>query len=403
MMTAHDFRLLSDTRGAVMLMGLFAALFLAGSLFAVVSVGDAIFYRRVMQDGADSGAFAAAVVAAKGMNFHAVLNLAMAATAGVLLVVRSVEVLLEILLAILQAMMASIVLAPKAAPLLGVLTPAEATVERIGDGVEQFVRVSHDALDVAHHAVQQGYPVLAEVRAVDAMVLRGSFEPPLVAGFVVPLLGARLPSGGRGLPVEKQSVDALCERAANAIGGSISNVRARVPRWLLRFLGGAVERALRLGKRRTCDDDVVESPRQVIAARGDRSLVWLGHEEFQYRAFAVGQDPTGGVWGMSRRGLRIANGGNAAVSSPIATLQQFGRFSFAQSEFYYDSAADKSEWLWRPRWRSRLRRFQVSSDGNEASVSSACAGVPSGRLSTTNLSGLCTALRNLSVAIPSAH
>ena len=121
-----------------MTMGLFLAIFLVGSLYLILGAGDAVLYRRAMQDAADAGVFASAVIAAKGMNLHALLNVAMAVTAGVLLVLRSVEVMLEIILAILEAMTASIVLAPKAIPLLAVITPAEATVERIGDGIEQF-------------------------------------------------------------------------------------------------------------------------------------------------------------------------------------------------------------------------------------------------------------------------
>jgi len=379
-----------------MLMGLFIALFLVGSLFVVVSVGDSVLYRRVMQDGADSGAFAAGVVAAKGMNVHSVLNVAMAATAGVLLVVRSVEVLLEIVLAILQAMMASVVLAPKAAPLIGVITPAEATVERIGDGIEQFVRHSHDALDVAHHAVQHGYPILAEARSIDVMVSRGSFDPPVVAGFVIPVLGPALPSGTPGLPVEKESVDVLCDRAANAIGDGIANVQTGVPRWLMRFLGGAVERALRLGQRRTCADDIVESPRGVVATRKDGSFVWLGHEEFQYRAFGIGESLKSEGWMTGERGVQVARGGSSVDKSVAAGLQHIGRVSFAQSEFYHDADADKSAWLWKPRWRARLRRFRMPEGRAAVGLRAACEALDRGSGSLGDVGALCAAVGDLS-------
>ena len=55
-----------DTRGAIMVMALFLAIFLVGAMYLVLGVGDALLYRRVMQDGADAGAFAASVIAAKG-------------------------------------------------------------------------------------------------------------------------------------------------------------------------------------------------------------------------------------------------------------------------------------------------------------------------------------------------
>jgi hypothetical protein len=230
-----------------MLISLFMALFLIGTLYYVLGVGDAVIYRRIMQDGADAGAHAASVMGAKGMNLHALLNVVMAVITGILLVIRSVEVLLEIILGVLYGLAATIILAAKAAALIGVLTPVESTVERVGDAVERFVRVAHDALDVAHQAVQHGYPLLAQARAVDAMAFQEAYDPPVAGGFVVPLLGPRLPEGGRGLPVEKDDIGTLCDRAADGLGNRLSNVNSKVPRWLLKLLGGVVSKALRLG------------------------------------------------------------------------------------------------------------------------------------------------------------
>ena len=99
----------------------------------------------------------------------------------------------------------------------------------------------------AHHAVQRGYPLLAEARAIDSMAFEEVYDPPVSAGFVVPVLGAKLPSGGRGLPVEPQAVGTLCDRAANGLRNRLEGVSSKVPRWLLRFLGGVVAKALRLG------------------------------------------------------------------------------------------------------------------------------------------------------------
>ena len=162
--------LLRDTDGSMMTMSLFMALFIVGVIYYILGVGDAIIYRRIMQDAADAGSHAAAVIGAKGMNLHVLLNVVMAITAGILLVIRSVEVMLEIILGVLAALVATVIFSIKAGALIAVLTPIEGTVERIGDAVEEFVKVAHDALDVAHEAVQRGFPALAQVRAVDAMV-----------------------------------------------------------------------------------------------------------------------------------------------------------------------------------------------------------------------------------------
>ncbi|MFW2389068.1 MAG: hypothetical protein ACN4G0_12075 [Polyangiales bacterium] len=394
--------LLGDTGGAMMLMSLFLALLLVGAAYYILGVGDAVIYRRIMQDGADAGAHAAAVMGAKGMNLHALLNVVMAVTTGILLVIRSVEVLLEIIIGIVSGLLGTAVLSAKAAALLAVLTPVETTVERVGDAVENFVRVAHDALEVAHQAVQHGYPLLAEARAVDAMAFQAAFDPPLAGGFVIPLLGPRLPEGGRGLPVEEDDIGTLCDRVAQGLGNRLSNVSSKVPRWLLRFLGGIVEEALRLGKRRTCADDIVESPRRVLDSRRDGTTLWLGHEEFQYRAYAIGRDPHEGHWRHGERGIRIAQGGAGEGRNAIHRAHTVGRLSFAQAEYYFDGAEHKAEWLWKQRWRSRLRRFRISRAWIPTGILSACSGAR-GRSSLDGLVGICDVARDFSINAISAH
>jgi hypothetical protein len=386
----------------MMLMSLFMALFMVGTLYYILGVGDAVLYRRIMQDGADAGAYAASILGAKGMNLHVLLNVVMAVTAGVLLVVRAVEVLLEIVLAVLYGLTVSIVFAPKAAALIAVFAPAESAVEKVGDAVEQFVRVAHDALDVAHHAVQRGYPLLAQARAVDAMVFQEAYDPPVAAGFVVPAVGPRLPSGGRGLPVEKDDVGVLCDRAADGLGKRLSNVSARVPRWLLRFLGGVVGKALLLGKRRTCEEGVVRSPRSVIRSRADGTLVWLGHEEFQYRAYALGRSPHESHWQRGESGIRSAQGGTEHGRDRAYGAHFLGRIGFAQSEYYFNGTEDKPEWLWKQRWRARLRRFRVSRAWIPEGILGACSGAR-GRGPVDGLAHLCEVVRDFSINVVSAH
>ena len=394
--------LLSSEGGSMMLMGLFMALFLIGLVYYVLGVGDAVLYRRAMQDAADAGAHAATVMAAKGMNLHALLNVVMAITAGVLLVVRSVEVLLEIILGVLYGLAASVIFSVKAISLIGVLTPVESAVESVGDAVEQFVTVAHDALDTAHHAVQHGYPLLAEARAVDVIAFQDTSESPVAAGFVVPVLGPRLPAGGRGLPVEEDHIGLLCDRAADGLGKRLSNVSSGVPRWLLRFLGGVVSSALRLGKRRTCAGRIVEPPRRIIDTRTDGSLVWLGHEEFQYRAYDIGQDPHAGRWQRGEKGVRTAQGGRNEGRNPIYDAHTVGRVGFAQAEYYFDGVEHKAEWLWKQKWRGRLRRFRVSRDWIPDGILGACSGAR-GRGVSGGLVGVCDVVRDFSINAVSAH
>lgn len=71
--------LMSDTRGAVMLTGLFFAFFLVGALWFVLGVGDTVVFRSRMQEAADHAAFTSAALHAKGMNFIGAVNLIMLA------------------------------------------------------------------------------------------------------------------------------------------------------------------------------------------------------------------------------------------------------------------------------------------------------------------------------------
>lgn len=394
--------LFRDTDGSMMTMSLFMALFIVGVIYYILGVGDAIIYRRIMQDAADAGSHAAAVIGAKGMNLHVLLNVVMAITAGILLVIRSIEVMLEIILGVLAALAATVIFSIKAGALIAVLTPIESTVERIGDAVEEFVKVAHDALDVAHEAVQRGFPVLAQVRAVDAMAFQDAHEPPVVAGFVVPLLGPRLPDGGTGLPVEKGDIGIICDRVADGLGNRLRNVPSKVPRWLLRLLGGLVGKALRLGKRRTCDDDVVESPRVVIATRDDGSQVWLGHEEFQYRAYDFGEDLHQSYWQRGEKGVRVAQGGHQEGRNAIHDAHLVGRVGFAQAEYYFEGSEPKEEWMWKQRWRARLRRFRISRAWVPRGITSACS-TARGRGSVGSLTALCDVARDFTLNAISAH
>ena len=71
--------LYDDRRGAIMLTGLVMSCFLIGALWLIIGLGDAIVFRNEMQEAADHGAFAAAALNAKGMNFISLLNLVMIA------------------------------------------------------------------------------------------------------------------------------------------------------------------------------------------------------------------------------------------------------------------------------------------------------------------------------------
>jgi hypothetical protein len=78
----------SDTRGAVLVMGIVMGALLVGALWHIASVGDAIIWRERIQDAADASAFENAVWHARGMNVLAAINIVMSMVLAVLVVWR---------------------------------------------------------------------------------------------------------------------------------------------------------------------------------------------------------------------------------------------------------------------------------------------------------------------------
>ena len=87
-----------DQRGAVLVIGLFAAALLVGILYFVLGIGDTLFHTERMQDAADTGAFTLGVIHARAMNLIALLNM----------VELSAVAILSALLAIMAAALSTI-------------------------------------------------------------------------------------------------------------------------------------------------------------------------------------------------------------------------------------------------------------------------------------------------------
>jgi hypothetical protein len=79
-----------------------------------------------------------------------------------------------------------------------------------------------------------------------------------------------------------------------------------------------------------------------------------------------------------------------------------GRLAFAQAEYYFDGTEHKAEWLWKQKWRARLRRFRISRNWIPRGLLSACAGARGGA-SLDGLAGLCDVARDFSINAVSAH
>ena len=92
------------------------------------------------------------------------------------------------------------------------------------------------------------------------------------------------------------------------------------------------------------------------------------------------------------RGVAIARGGRHNGRSTSARLADLGQLSFAQAEYFFDGTEKKSHWMWRMKWRGRLRRFRMPSKLTSV-LGRACPGSAE----------LCGALVDLTRSMESVH
>jgi hypothetical protein len=98
----------------------------------------------------------------------------------------------------------------------------------------------------------------------------------------------------------------------------------------------------------------------------------------------------------------VAQGGNDSGRNTTHNAHTIGRIGFAQAEYYFDGVEHKSEWLWKQRWRARLRRFRISRAWIPTGILSGCSSAR-GRGSLDGLAGLCDVARDFSINAVSAH
>lgn len=127
----------------------------------------------------------------------------------------------------------------------------------------------------------------------------------------------------------------------------------------------------------------------------------LGEGTFQLRAFILGENREN----VGEAGVSIATHGrelssetsrsvferkaDSALAGIQGVLRPLRRVQVAQAEYYFDQGGaegDRDAWMWRMRWRARMRRFYfdlgTTGAGTEGDMESACAG-------KSKLSGSC--------------
>jgi hypothetical protein len=195
--------LLRAERGAAMVAGLLFAVFLLAMVFYILGIADAVLFRERMQDAADTAAFSAAVVHARGMNLIALINLTMAALLAILVGLRLTETLCYVGIVVCGALAY-----PTAGASLSGIGPLTQAANKIHDVAEQLKDPLNQALSLLHsagEAVAKVVPLGANLRVIDQTVSHyGGL------GVAIP---ARLT-----LPVEDDTFKVLCEHAGRDAG-----------------------------------------------------------------------------------------------------------------------------------------------------------------------------------------
>ncbi len=190
------------TSGAIMVLGLFMALFLVGALYFLMGIGHTVMFRERMQDASDAAAFSAAVMNARGMNLIALINILMACALAILVALRAVQ-----LLCIAGIALAGALAVPTFGASLSAIPPlaeVESSVTELYNSLEpeimEFLELGHTAEVV----IKNGMPAVAIGKAV--VITMGAYRPPVDVGFAIP--------DRFTLPLETAPFSDLCRKAA---------------------------------------------------------------------------------------------------------------------------------------------------------------------------------------------
>ena len=201
-----------------------------GAFWYIAGIGDALVYRERMQEAADSVSFSAAIVEARGMNIIVMINLLMAA----ILAIRVAINMLKGLCTVLAAVFWGISLIPFCE---WAAAPAETSDH--GRGEKNLYQIldsgtsARNAIDnrarrrwnVAWTAIQKTPPPPSPTRRRSRWRTGANQPAPSRYAESLPLSGD-LPPMAFTLPVEDGSLDKLCSKAGEAVGGSSRRSRA---------------------------------------------------------------------------------------------------------------------------------------------------------------------------------
>jgi hypothetical protein len=201
----------SDDRGAIMVMGIFMCTFLVGALWYIAGIGDALIFHERLQESADSVAFSAAIIDARGMNIIVLMNLLMAAILAIRVAINLIKAVCIVLAAIFTALSFNPFGGEAFIPFIAASTEGAVDMQELDDD-------TRDAIDAALEGLHEAEVGVAE--ATPAAAWAGSYEMAEkysdALSYIV-LSGSTVGSNGYGLPIEDGTLGKLCTEAATGV------------------------------------------------------------------------------------------------------------------------------------------------------------------------------------------
>jgi hypothetical protein len=322
-------------------MGVFMAVLMVAFIHYVKGIGDAIVFRERMQDAADSAAFAAATVHARGMNLVALINIATVGTLATVAATRLMYSYLAPATALLAALQA-----PGQKP--GIDAAGAAGLARYESLERPLFRIL-SAGHTAASAIATAIPLAAEERAMG--VAAGAFQPAVEGAFAYPRFRARL-------PVEDSTVDELAVRAGPpSVPLAIAPFRPfPVATGFASARPGEVAASAVAQTRAMIGEEVTPENALIMVPQRLSGSAVLGGERLQLRVVVGGHFD----FALSERGVDLASWGQTEeVGQNQKRLMALSRISMAQAEYYHAGSGGRDEWLWSQSWRARLRRVRL--------------------------------------------
>ena len=206
--------LLESEGGAILVVGVFMCACMAGALWYVIGIGDAIVYRERLQEGADAVAFSAATLDARGMNLIVLLNLLMACVLGVRVAMKAAQAALVVIGGICTII-------PMLASFATICFDMAADLQT---AIVETRPAINDTLKALSRA-QVGIKMMVPGAALAGSIQVGAKYRPRVSE-----AGAANRALLQGLPVEEGNVDQLCREAGES--------GPRLIEWLIESISG---------------------------------------------------------------------------------------------------------------------------------------------------------------------